>query len=123
MYFEPPLRVCTRHSVRTSFQTTRTPARVATARKMRVGFTGNHIANSTQTTCGSAPLTAFFVWGDVTDFKHFLPRISELAVERGHAFEDTSVVFNKLHLAFDDPPVLFRDDAEERWVRKHGQRT
>jgi hypothetical protein len=40
---------------------------------------------------------ALFVWGDVTDFKHFLPRISELAVERGDAFEDPSVVFNKLH--------------------------
>lgn len=39
---------------------------------------------------------ALFVWGDVTDFKHFLPRIFELAAVHGDAFDDPSVVFNKL---------------------------
>lgn len=40
---------------------------------------------------------ALFVWGDVDDFRHFLPRIFELAVMHGQAFVDQSIVFNKLH--------------------------
>jgi len=40
---------------------------------------------------------ALFVWGDVTDFKHFLPRIFELAVVEGDEFVDPQVVFNKLY--------------------------
>jgi hypothetical protein len=40
---------------------------------------------------------ALFVWGNVTDFKHFLPRIFELAVAHGDEFVDAPVVFNKLH--------------------------
>ena len=40
---------------------------------------------------------ALFVWGNETDFKHFLPRIFELAVAHGEEFVDPQVVFNKLH--------------------------
>jgi hypothetical protein len=40
---------------------------------------------------------ALFVWGDVTDFRHFLPRIFELAVAHEDAFEITSIIFNKLY--------------------------
>jgi hypothetical protein len=40
---------------------------------------------------------ALFVWGDATDFKHFLPRIFELAVAHGDEFVDPQMVFNKLY--------------------------
>ena len=40
---------------------------------------------------------ALFVWGSVTDFKHFLPRIFEIAVAQGDKFVEPQVVFNKLH--------------------------
>ena len=40
---------------------------------------------------------ALFVWGNETDFKHFLPRIFELAATHGDEFVDPEVVFNKLH--------------------------
>jgi hypothetical protein len=40
---------------------------------------------------------ALFVWGNETDFKHFLPRIFELAAVHGEEFVDPEVVFNKLH--------------------------
>lgn len=42
---------------------------------------------------------ALFVWGDETDFKHFLPRIFELAAAHGDEFVDPEVVLNKLHHA------------------------
>jgi len=42
---------------------------------------------------------ALFVWGDVIDLKHFLPRIFELAVAHGAEFVDPQVVLNKLHRA------------------------
>ncbi len=37
------------------------------------------------------------VWGDVEDFKHFLPRIFELAIIDPSSFVDPQVVLNKLH--------------------------
>lgn len=40
---------------------------------------------------------ALFVWGSVDDFKHFLPRIFELAAAHGNEFADPPVVFNKLY--------------------------
>jgi hypothetical protein len=40
---------------------------------------------------------ALFVWGNVDDFRHFLPRIFELAVKYGQEFVDQSIVFNKLY--------------------------
>lgn len=40
---------------------------------------------------------ALFVWGDVTDFKHFLPRIFELSLAEGGEFVDPQVVFKKLY--------------------------
>lgn len=39
---------------------------------------------------------ALFVWGSEADFKHFLPRIFELAAAHGEEFVDPEVVFNKL---------------------------
>jgi hypothetical protein len=39
---------------------------------------------------------ALFVWGEVDDFRHFLPRIFELVVMHGQAFVDQPIVFNKL---------------------------
>ncbi len=39
---------------------------------------------------------ALFVWGNETDFRHFLPRIFELEVAHGDEFVDPEVVFNKL---------------------------
>jgi len=58
---------------------------------------------------------ALFVWGDVADFKHFLPRIFELAAAHGNAFEDPSVVFNKLR------PGDWRNwpDVEQRSVERY----
>jgi hypothetical protein len=40
---------------------------------------------------------ALFVWGEVDDFKHFLPRIFELEVEHGDSFVDPQVAFGKLN--------------------------
>ena len=40
---------------------------------------------------------ALFVWGNVDDYKHFLPRIFELAVAHEGEFVDQAIVFNKLH--------------------------
>jgi hypothetical protein len=40
---------------------------------------------------------ALFVWGDVDDFKHFLPRIFELAAKYGEEFADQPIIFNKLY--------------------------
>jgi hypothetical protein len=40
---------------------------------------------------------AIFVWGNVDDFRHFLPRIFELAVTYGQEFVDQPIVFNKLY--------------------------
>jgi hypothetical protein len=42
---------------------------------------------------------ALFVWGEVIDLKHFLPRIFELAAAHGAEFVDPQVVLNKLHHA------------------------
>jgi hypothetical protein len=40
---------------------------------------------------------AMLVWGGTDDFKHFLPRIFELAVEQPDTFVDPQVALNKLH--------------------------
>src|SRR5438128_4456433 len=40
---------------------------------------------------------ALFVWGEVDDFKHFLPRIFELEVGHGTSFVDPQVAFGKLN--------------------------
>jgi len=40
---------------------------------------------------------ALLVWGDVSDFKHFLPRIFELTVAHGAEFADPQVVCKKLY--------------------------
>ena len=42
---------------------------------------------------------ALFVWGEVVDLKHFLPRIFELVAAHGAEFVDPQVVLNKLHHA------------------------
>src|SRR5262249_5780030 len=42
---------------------------------------------------------ALLVWGDVDDFKHFLPRIFELVVTNGREFADQPIVFKKLYHA------------------------
>ena len=42
---------------------------------------------------------ALLVWGNETDFKHFLPRIFELAVAHGEEFVDPQIVFHKLRHA------------------------
>lgn len=42
---------------------------------------------------------ALFVWGEVNDFRHFLPRIFELLVAHGDVFVDPQVVFGKLYHA------------------------
>ncbi len=42
-------------------------------------------------------MDALFVWGGVYDFKHFIPRIFELAATCGGDFLDPEMVFNKLH--------------------------
>jgi hypothetical protein len=48
-------------------------------------------------TWATRPTDALFVWGNVDDYKHFLPRIFELAVARESEFVDEAIVFNKLH--------------------------
>jgi hypothetical protein len=40
---------------------------------------------------------ALLAWGDVSDFKHFLPRIFELTVAHGAEFLDPQAVFKKLY--------------------------
>jgi hypothetical protein len=40
---------------------------------------------------------ALLVWGDVSDFKHFLPRIFELMMAHGAEFVDPQAVFKKLY--------------------------
>jgi len=55
---------------------------------------------------------ALSVWGDETDFKHFLPRIFELSVAHGQEFVDPEMVFNKLHLG----EWRYWPDAEQRAV-------
>ncbi len=40
---------------------------------------------------------ALFVWGEVDDFKHFLPRIFELEVAHGDSFVDPQAAFGKLN--------------------------
>lgn len=55
---------------------------------------------------------ALFTWGDVEDFKHFLPRIFELCTTASSMsrFCDVEVIFGKLTLAeFDDWPAKERD--------------
>lgn len=42
-------------------------------------------------------MDALFVWGGPDDFKHFLPRIFELAVKQPDTFVDPQVALNKLH--------------------------
>lgn len=46
-------------------------------------------------------MDALLVWGGVDDFKHFLPRIFELAATPGESFMDSlldpAMIFNKLH--------------------------
>jgi hypothetical protein len=42
---------------------------------------------------------ALFVWGDIDDFKHFLPRIFELLVAQGDSFVDPQVALGKLYLS------------------------
>ena len=55
---------------------------------------------------------ALFVWGNETDFKHFLPRIFELAVAHGEEFVHPQVVVNKLHHG----DWRYWPDAEQRAV-------
>ncbi len=38
---------------------------------------------------------ALFVWGNVDDFRHFLPRIFELAVTYGQEFVDQPIVLQQ----------------------------
>jgi len=40
---------------------------------------------------------ALLVWGGVDDFKHFLPRVFELALDNDAEFADTSITIGKLH--------------------------
>ncbi len=42
---------------------------------------------------------AMSTWGDVKNFKHFLPRLLELAIEHRDEFLDLAVVFGKLRCA------------------------
>jgi len=55
---------------------------------------------------------ALLVWGNVDDYKHFLPRIFELAVAYESEFVDQAIVFNKLHHG----EWRYWPDAEQRAV-------
>lgn len=57
---------------------------------------------------------AILVWGDANDFKHFLPRIFELTVTCGDAFEDPQVVFGNLYHA----EWRYWTDVEQQGVQR-----
>jgi hypothetical protein len=57
--------------------------------------------------------TAMFTWGDVEDFKHFLPRLLELTATEGFLGPDTESLYGRLAYAkFDTWP-----EAEQTAVR------
>ncbi|MEU4689875.1 hypothetical protein [Actinoplanes sp. NPDC023714] len=64
-------------------------------------------------------MDAMTVWGDVGDFKHFLPRIMEIAVGEGFGWPDVEIVYGRIAYGFWTSWPAAEQTAIRRLVMAH----